>query len=366
MKKRLDRSELKKFLFEENPEIKSPPTVEVNKLIPTALAPVKKYAKAEEFLIKQREKFSHTKLFDENGNLNTVDFAILMSEIQLGCENPNELEERLINYIDTLGEDQDSLAEALWRVLLENAEIEKQRDNTVLYTLELGAVIPKERVGERLMYLSNLINTYPEVMDLIGYETACIFSQIGKIEEAKELVVRHFSLIPGSEFNGELDFAITSIDEALDDDDLVAIRDFLQQINEPEMQVFIGHKYEVGDGVDLSCEKAAIWYRRAVEKKFPHAMNNLSILLMEEKIAPKKGEHWKELLKKSAEMGVSTAQLTMGIYLYLGDKTFEKDEQAGLAWIKKSADQGLERAIEMLKEINESRGGFFSKLFARS
>lgn len=62
------------------------------------------------------------------------------------------------------------------------------------------------------------------------------------------------------------------------------------------------------------------------------------------------------LMRAEAELGDADAQYAIG-YMYLHGQGTKPSRQKGLDWIKKSAAQGNQKAIDALGRIAEANGG---------
>ena len=322
------------------------------------------------WLKSQKDKLVRTDLFDKKGVFNESKHAALIRGMAKELEGGADLsDDDLMPALDTYAESLEAAeAEPFWMTLLDMARQAKWIEYIKYYTDNWSLSITEDRLEECIKITEQVSREFPLAGKFLSYDLACDLIKVGRTDVAKQLIIDFFSISPkdceGLDEQFLKDEEFVTLDYALEDEDLVSIKEFLKELTDANAQFLIGCKYDGNEG-SQSYHKAGVWYRRAVQQNLPHAMGNLSVLLMEGRITPESGEDWKELLKKSAEMGVAAAQLTIGVYLYLGDQTFQKDEQAGLEWIKKSAAQGFERAIEMLKEIKETKGGVFSKLFGR-
>lgn len=115
----------------------------------------------------------------------------------------------------------------------------------------------------------------------------------------------------------------------------------------------LGYCYEHGEGVPQDYEKAAEWYKKATAKGDPNAQNNLGVLYEEGLGVKKNLKKAVELYTLSAKQGHAEAQYNLGYCYYLG-KGVPQSTETALEWFKAAAEQGLERAQELVTNIQEN------------
>jgi phosphate/sulfate permease len=135
----------------------------------------------------------------------------------------------------------------------------------------------------------------------------------------------------------------------------------------------LGDMHRAGDGVEQSAEEAGKWYRKAIEKNEPAAMENLAALIQSGQVKAAKPDEAAQLVKKAettrkgkaptgfslvltpmkdaptnaveavtwyrerAEKGNADAQAAIGVLLIEGGNE-AADREAGVAWLQKAAD----------------------------
>ena len=85
----------------------------------------------------------------------------------------------------------------------------------------------------------------------------------------------------------------------------------------PEAQNLCGDMYRVGNGVEKDLLEGVYWY------------------------------------EKAAEQGCIAAQYSLGLLIYRGFSPIEKNQEVGLNWLCKAANQGHEKAIKFLRKKSE-------------
>lgn len=102
----------------------------------------------------------------------------------------------------------------------------------------------------------------------------------------------------------------------------------------------LGRMYEEGRGALTSDYKEAlIWYNKALEKKYPAAMNHLATLYMSAQGVEADFEKAVKLYEEAAELGNTDAMLNLGVLREKG-LVFKKDGKEALKWYEKAAEKG--------------------------
>ena len=103
--------------------------------------------------------------------------------------------------------------------------------------------------------------------------------------------------------------------------------------------------YEFGNGTKADPEQAKSWYLKGAQAGDAFAMERLGHLMMHD--SPEEGFEW---FLRAAMNGVSTAMGTVG-FCYLGGTGTPEDIEEAKKWLKLAADNGVEEAIEALKDL---------------
>lgn len=111
-------------------------------------------------------------------------------------------------------------------------------------------------------------------------------------------------------------------------------------------QFNLGLCYEKGEGLTKDVYKAIQWYLKAAQQGFIPAQNNLGLCYIRVKDY-KKAVYW---FSKAAEEGNAYSQCSLGV-CYEKGKGIEKNINKAKEWYKKAANQGHEKAIKKLKEL---------------
>ena len=123
----------------------------------------------------------------------------------------------------------------------------------------------------------------------------------------------------------------------------------------PEAQYMLGICYSKGRGVEQDKEEGLKWYQKAADQDFAKAQLALATLYHDGGRGFEKDEDNAESLatkavpglKKEAKAGDELAQLLLG-GCYLGGLGVEKDEEEGVKWVRKAANQDLAKAQALL------------------
>jgi uncharacterized protein len=111
-------------------------------------------------------------------------------------------------------------------------------------------------------------------------------------------------------------------------------------------QFDLGLHYILGDGVELNEKRAFPWIEKAAKQNLAVAKLVLAIFYIDGNEVPKDVAFGESLLLQAAEQGVIDACLILG-RIYTRDQE-KKDFTAASFWLKKAADQGSIKAMEMM------------------
>lgn len=115
----------------------------------------------------------------------------------------------------------------------------------------------------------------------------------------------------------------------------------------------LGVCYFYGEGVSENKNEAVKWYQKAAEQGHVGAQYLLGkCYLLGSGTLENKSEAVK-WFRKAAENGVAMAQFDLGVSYYKGEGV-PQDKTEAIKWFRKAAEQGDEKAIKVLKELNES------------
>ena len=106
----------------------------------------------------------------------------------------------------------------------------------------------------------------------------------------------------------------------------------------------LGYFYQVGQGVSRNYDEAMRWYRQASEQGYAAAQNNLGVLYRDglgTKQNFAQSVHW---FRMSAEQGLPAAQNNLGVRYYKGEGVSTNYAEA-VKWYRKAAEQGLPDAL---------------------
>ena len=127
-----------------------------------------------------------------------------------------------------------------------------------------------------------------------------------------------------------------------------------------EAQYVIGlyYKDDLGDipneNVDL--KKSAEWLKKAADQNHSGGQFHLALAYRNGDGVPKDNKKAIELCNKAAQQGHDYAQFILGLYYSGGLKGMDNehiDMAKAIDWLKKSAAQGNEEAIEELKKLEK-------------
>lgn len=113
--------------------------------------------------------------------------------------------------------------------------------------------------------------------------------------------------------------------------------------------------YARGEGLTKDYAQAMQWYRRAADQEDPIAQASIAYMYMEgEGVAKDPGEAVK-WLEKSAAHDWSASMLALARYYSEGATGVPKDHVRALMWLRRSAVQGNEEAVRMLRDRYQTR-----------
>jgi len=116
-----------------------------------------------------------------------------------------------------------------------------------------------------------------------------------------------------------------------------------------DAQYRLGDCYYKGNGVPQDIEQTLYWWKKAAEQGNVDAQNNVGSIYISQMDEPEKALPW---FIKAAEQGSPLAQYSLGAMHVYGSGV-EQDYEKGAYWLKKSAEQGVEQAEEMLRGLAE-------------
>ena len=122
----------------------------------------------------------------------------------------------------------------------------------------------------------------------------------------------------------------------------------------------LGYFYSQGIGVPKDPEKALEWFRKGAEKGSAKSQHNLGISLMKAQEANPDDKQVTEAInwiRKAAEQKLPEANLTYGIYAYMGEKSIAQNYELAATHFQIAADHGLADAQNYLGAMNENGQG---------
>ena len=122
----------------------------------------------------------------------------------------------------------------------------------------------------------------------------------------------------------------------------------------------LGYFYSQGISVPKDPEKALEWFRKGAEKGSAKSQYNLGTSLMkshEQQPDEKKAAEAIEWIRKAAEQKLPEANLTYGIYAYMGENNISQNYELAATHFRIAADQGLADAQNYLGAMNENGQG---------
>ncbi|MBO4429722.1 MAG: sel1 repeat family protein [Bacteroidaceae bacterium] len=112
----------------------------------------------------------------------------------------------------------------------------------------------------------------------------------------------------------------------------------------------LGESYEKGIGVEENHETAFCYYQKAAETGDPAALNKLGNMYAQGKGCTKNVSRAASCYLAAAEKGNKYAQHNVA-WCYWDGVGIEKDQNAAIMWMRRSAAQGFEKAIQALKTM---------------
>ena len=121
----------------------------------------------------------------------------------------------------------------------------------------------------------------------------------------------------------------------------------LAESGDADAQFNLGQAYRLGRGVTINLGAARTWFDRAATAGHLDAQTTLGLLLFQNG-DQQQGLKW---LKRAAEQGEPRALLVYGTALYNGDAVTQ-DRLLGYAFVSRAAQQGLGPAKETLEQLD--------------
>ena len=121
----------------------------------------------------------------------------------------------------------------------------------------------------------------------------------------------------------------------------------LAESGDADAQFNLGQAYRLGRGVTINLGAARTWFERAATAGHLDAQTTLGLLLFQNG-DQQQGLKW---LKRAAEQGEPRALLVYGTALYNGDAVTQ-DRLLGYAFVSRAAQQGLGPAKETLEQLD--------------
>jgi TPR repeat protein len=122
----------------------------------------------------------------------------------------------------------------------------------------------------------------------------------------------------------------------------------------------LGYFYSQGISVPKDPEKALEWFRKGAEKGSAKSQYNLGTSLMkahEENPDEKQAAEAIDWIRKAAEQKLPEANLTYGIYAYMGENGIAQNYELAATHFQIAADQGLADAQNYLGAMNQNGQG---------
>ena len=106
-----------------------------------------------------------------------------------------------------------------------------------------------------------------------------------------------------------------------------------------ESQYKLGYCYEIGEGVEESCEEAVKWYRKAAEQGYDTAQNDLGYCYYNGQGVEQSYTEAVKWYRKAAEQGNAEAQNNLGV-CYENGRGVVLSYTEAVKWYRKAAEQG--------------------------
>lgn len=122
----------------------------------------------------------------------------------------------------------------------------------------------------------------------------------------------------------------------------------------------LGYFYSQGISVPKDPEKALEWFRKGAEKGSAKSQYNLGTSLMkshEQQPEEKKAAEAIEWIRKAAEQKLPEANLTYGIYAYMGENNISQNYELAATHYRIAADKDLADAQNYLGTMNQNGQG---------
>ena len=120
-------------------------------------------------------------------------------------------------------------------------------------------------------------------------------------------------------------------------------------------QSSLGYKYECGNGVDQSYQRARELYELAATQGEASAQYNLGQMYQEGRDVDQSYKRAAGYFEAAAKQGYANAQFNLGASYYNGQGVEQSDETAR-GWWMRAAEQGQEGAIKALQQLDEFEG----------
>ena len=181
---------------------------------------------AKSILRQNRQYFIHTNLFQADGSISEEHFSCLYKVWE-------DLDADLLNIANAFFQSkQYGYAEAFYRVVLEGLADTTEVNESLQpaqWIINIGICMPDSRVLEKIDLLNKYYNKNSLWANILRYNLACYNCLAGNLEVARALLLEKFR-----RDKQQLIYKNTDIDFALKDEDLIPIREFLQEIKNRE------------------------------------------------------------------------------------------------------------------------------------
>lgn len=165
---------------------------------------------------------------------------------------------------------------------------------------------------------------------------------------AKYLVAAALAVLVSTPLSGQSVRAGIEAWQRADYGSAVAIWRPLAERGDADAQFNLGQAYRLGRGVTINLSAAKTWFERAATSGHLDAQTTLGLLLFQNG-DQQQGLKW---LKRAAEQGEPRALLVYGTALYNGDGVTQ-DRLLGYAFVSRAAAQGLSPAKDTLEQLDE-------------
>jgi TPR repeat protein len=165
---------------------------------------------------------------------------------------------------------------------------------------------------------------------------------------AKYLVAAALAVLVSTPLSGQSVRAGIDAWQRADYGSAVAIWRPLAERGDADAQFNLGQAYRLGRGVTINLGAAKTWFERAATSGHLDAQTTLGLLLFQNG-DQQQGLKWH---KRAAEQGEPRALLVYGTALYNGDAVTQ-DRLLGYAFVSRAAAQGLSPAKDTLEQLDE-------------